>query len=245
MPSITAVIAEDEPLLLEELSAKLQQHSQIDIVAKCTNGVAAVKAIQTHNPQLVFLDIMMPGLSGLEVVSKLQADVLPEIIFVTAYDNFAVKAFELAAVDYLLKPISSERLAQAIDKAEQKLAQQQANSKQKYLAASSEIQQTLLNIDNQTQLPSSDIMWVDAAGDYMCIHTQTDTHVMRCTLKGLQKILPEQDFIRVHRSTLVNVNYVQSVQALGKGDFNLNLADASQIRMSRSYAQNYPNLADN
>lgn len=258
-PRIRAIVVDDESLARKGLTMRLAQFPQLDVLQVCSNGKQALAAIAELTPDLVFLDIQMPGMTGLEVVEKLQQDNMPMIVFVTAYDAFAVDAFSANAVDYLLKPLEDERLASAVAKVTERVAQRQAAvEKQRLLdividltgKSKVAINDWLHNPDegseysdriaikdgsSTTFVPVRDIDWIDAAGDYMCVHVQGLTHIMRTTMKELEAMLDPNIFQRVHRSTIVNLQRVEKVSSHINGEFHLTLSCGSSLKMSRSY----------
>lgn len=259
--TLRTIIVDDEALARQGLAMRLGEFPNVEIVANCQNGREAVAAIAEHEPDLVFLDIQMPGMTGFEMIREIQADILPMIVFVTAYDAFAVDAFKIHAVDYLLKPVEEERLSQAIEKASQyKLNQSATGEKQRLLnllvsitGKSAAAIGEMMDEDNTkaehadrlaikdgssiTFVPVKDIDWVDAAGDYMCVHVSGETHIMRTTMKELEAKLDPTIFQRVHRSTIVNLQRVEKVSSHINGEFHLTLTCGSSLKMSRSYKE--------
>ncbi|MEP2654141.1 MAG: LytTR family DNA-binding domain-containing protein [Paraglaciecola sp.] len=261
MIKLKTLIVDDEPLALKLLQAKLRKNPEIEIVGQCSNGREAISAIMDLAPDLVFLDIQMPGLNGFDVVKNLQSDVAPLIVFTTAYEQYALDAFDVHAVDYILKPIDDERVARAIKRAEQRLVTAQSEgSKSSILGAIDVIHHnsqtetsmpiaTPANVieqkveakvvikdrDEITILKQSDVEWVDAAGDYVCLHAKGQTHIKRSTLKELLTELDENLFKRVHRSTIVNLNFIKKVIPHTKGEFFLQLGEFEKIKVSRNY----------
>jgi two-component system LytT family response regulator len=260
-PNLTAIIVDDEGLARQGLAMRLQEFPQVSIVQICKNGREAIAAIIKHEPDVVFLDVQMPGMSGFEMIREIQADIMPMIIFVTAYDAFAVDAFEAHAVDYLLKPVEKERLQEALSKAAQSKTQQSVeNEKQRLMGLvvkltgkTSAAIDEMLDADEQpvehadrlaikdgssiTFVPIKDIDWVDAAGDYMCVHVAGVTHIMRTTMKDLESKLDPSIFQRVHRSTIVNLRRVEKVSSHINGEFHLSLSCGASLKMSRSYKE--------
>lgn len=256
---IRAIVVDDESLARKGLTMRLERYKQIEVLQSCKNGKEALAAIAEFEPDLVFLDIQMPGMTGFEVIEQLQQDNMPMVVFVTAYDAFAVDAFTTNAVDYLLKPIDDDRLETAVNKAtEQIVRKQSAMEKQRLLdiviglTGKSEmaINQLLRSDDGKssysdrlaikdgtstTFVPVKNIDWVDAAGDYMCVHVQGQTHIMRTTMKELEVQLDPNIFQRVHRSTIVNLQRVEKVSSHINGEFHLTLSCGSSLKMSRSY----------
>lgn len=259
--SLRALIVDDEPLARKGLSLRLAQMDDVDVVMECSNGREALNAIVEHKPDVVFLDIQMPGMSGFDVVSNMQQDAMPLVIFVTAFDQYAIEAFDVHAVDYILKPIDEDRLAAAVERARSHLEQQGAVSdKQRLLeliisiTGKSEDSVTQLLRDHTgmrswpeklaikdggdtTLVSIRDIDWIDAAGDYMCIHANDETHIMRITMKELEQQLDPTIFQRVHRSTIVNLERVIKVCSHMNGEFYLNLSNGTSVKMSRSYKE--------
>ena len=259
MNQLRAIIVDDESLARRGLSLRLQQMPMVDVVAECANGQQALEAIAEHSPDLVFLDIQMPGIDGFEVVRQLQSDNLPMVIFVTAFDQYAVEAFKVHAVDYVLKPIDDDRLHEAIDRAVAHHSQEETQrSKQRLVdlmmgmtgASAASIEEMAQGESQAQQWPEklvvkdgsdihlikvADIHWVDAAGDYMCIHASGETHIMRITMKQLEAMLNPARFLRIHRSTIINTDYVNGAQTLGNGEYMLSLEGGAQLKVSRGY----------
>ena len=255
---LNTIIADDEPLALSLLSDLLAQHDSINIVAECRNGRQVIEKCSELQPDLLLLDIQMPALSGIDVVEKLQGDITPMVVFVTAYDQFAIKAFEVNAIDYLLKPINSAKLERAIRRCEQVTQIDGSNHKQHLLDAVHSLRKSASSSLNSKQVESKDsnrdrivvkdgakvtlleqakIDWIDAAGDYVCIHSEGVTHIMRQTMKGINDLLDPNLFARVHRSTIVNLARVKHIHAHSKGEYLLDLGTAERIKVSRNYRQ--------
>jgi two-component system LytT family response regulator len=266
MPDLRCVIADDEPAALKHLKLHFQSYDDIDVVAECRNGFEALSAIQEKEPDLVFLDIEMPGLGGFEVVKRLQAEVTPPVIFVTAFNQYAIRAFDIHAVDYVLKPLNADRLKVAITRARQRLENEKAmraGTKANVLRAIGRIpvraeadvwpdtatstgisskpnSQTLQICDSgQThEISHDEIDWIDAAGDYMCIHVGSRTLVARMTMDSLEQQLDQNDFVRIHRSTIVNASRIIGLSSVGNGDLSLKMEGGGQLRASRRYRKN-------
>ena len=256
---ICALIVDDEALARQGLAVRLEQDGRVELLRSCKNGREALEAIAELEPDLIFLDIQMPGMSGFEVVERLQQDNMPLVVFVTAYDEYAVKAFEVHAVDYLLKPIEQERLQQALDHVADRMAGQRDQLEKRRLmdvvirltGRSEDAVAELMVGDDQpvryseklaikdgsstTFVPVRDIDWIDAAGDYMCVHVKGETHIMRTTMKELESALDPNLFQRVHRSTIVNLDRVEKVSSHINGEFHLTLSCGTSLKMSRSY----------
>jgi two-component system, LytTR family, response regulator len=259
MKTIRTIIVDDESLARRGLAIRLQQIPQVDVIAECVNGVEALKAIAQHSPELVFLDIQMPGMDGFDVIGQLQADNMPMIIFVTAFNEYAVDAFKVHAIDYVLKPIDDDRLHEAVDRAVSYRDQQETvRSKEKLVemmmsmtgASANTVEQMAQGSAENNHWPEKlsikdgsdiqfikvdDVKWIDAAGDYMCIQAAGKTHIMRITMKELADLLDPSKFLRIHRSTIVNASHIVAAQTLNNGEYLLTLDCDSQLKVSRSY----------
>ena len=256
--TIRTILVDDESLAIQGLQLRLQAHEDVEIVETCTNGREAIRAIKTHKPDLVFLDIQMPGFDGFSVVQGLMEVEPPLFIFVTAYSDYAIRAFEAQAVDYLMKPVEEGRLADALDRVRQRLNDkrqvQEAEKLREVLAevapqamtdfvadddapASNRFEK-LINIKDRGQIFRVDvdsIERIDAAGDYMCIYTADNSLILRETMKDLEKRLDPRNFQRVHRSTIVNLSQVRQVKPHTNGECFLVLESGAQVKVSRSY----------
>ncbi|WP_444995840.1 LytR/AlgR family response regulator transcription factor [Aliikangiella sp. IMCC44359] len=260
MSKIRTLIVDDESLARRGLSIRLEKFDDIEIIAECKNGREALAAIDTYSPDLMFLDIQMPGIDGFEVLKKIQGDNIPLIVFVTAFDQYAVDAFEIHAVDYVLKPVEDERLLIAVERVRHHLQQSNSNNHKKRLMdlianitgqSPAQIDQMLVNneLPNETYpekiaikdrgettlVHNTDIAWIEAAGDYMCIHANDQVHVLRSTMKDLESKLNPQNFQRIHRSTIVNLDKIEKVCSHINGEYYLVLNGGSRLKMSRSY----------
>ncbi|MFK8047143.1 MAG: LytR/AlgR family response regulator transcription factor [Halioglobus sp.] len=266
MQRLSTIIVDDENLARRGLAIRLQHLPQVDVIAQCANGAEALKAIAEQSPDLIFLDIQMPGMSGFDVIGQLQADNMPMVIFVTAYDEYAVEAFKVHAIDYVLKPIDDDRLHEAVERAvNHHRHEASARSKSKLIemvmnmtgASASDVEQMAEENVAPTSWPEklsikdgsdiafikvSDIQWIDAAGDYMCIQSGGKTHIMRITMKELQALLDPSRFLRIHRSTIVNASHIVAAQTLNNGEYMLTLECDSQLKVSRSYRDSVKHL---
>lgn len=246
---LRTVIVEDEPIAMLQMKSMLKDSPTIEIVGEARNGKQALEVIQDVQPDLVFLDIQIPVLTGFEVLKALQADVLPLIVFTTAYEEYAVRAFELHAVDYLLKPFSEERLRTSLVRVLERWHLPDEQQKGQLLQAVDHIlnkgdspsistgAEPKLAIKESGEvllIPQTDIDWVDAAGDYMCIHSKGQTHIQRCTMKQLLEKLDPSRFCRIHRSTVVNVDRIVKVIPHSKGESFLMLNCGEKLKVSRN-----------
>jgi len=249
---LRTLLVDDEPLALDYLNTLLEKQPNIEVIGTCRNGREALKRLRQGAVDLVFLDVQMPGMTGLEVVAELQSDDMPLLVFATAYDKYALDAFELNAVDYLLKPFDPDRLETCLERVWQRWSVKlQPGDKAGAVAALNALggKQAELNNDlgahelgklaikdsGQTQLVNFiDIDWIDAAGDYMCVHAGGATHILRSTMKELEQRLPDW-FVRIHRSTIVNLNKIKTVEALPKGESLLHLGADVTLKVSRNF----------
>ena len=256
---LTALVVDDEKLAREGLALRLKELGSVEILEQCENGRTSLRAIAELEPDVVFLDIQMPGVTGFELISRIQGDAMPMVVFVTAFDAFAVDAFQVYAVDYLLKPVEQDRLESAVNRCLERKAEQASSvDKQKLLKmvvslsgrSEGAIRDVLLTgdvLNKQTDrlaikdgsstsfVPIREIDWIDAAGDYMCVHVGSETHIMRVTMKELEARLDSSVFQRVHRSTIVNVDRVVKASSHVNGEYYLSLRSGATLKMSRSY----------
>jgi len=256
--TIRTILVDDEPLAIQGLELRLAAHEDVEIIDKCQNGREAIRAIKTHKPDLVFLDIQMPGFDGFSVVQGLMEVEPPLFVFVTAYSDHALKAFEAQAIDYLMKPVEESRLADTLDRVRLRLAEKRGieevdrlkevlaevapDSVENMVEGGDQVSanrfEKLINIKDRGQIFRVDvdtIERIDAAGDYMCIYTGDNTLILRETMKDLEKRLDPRRFQRVHRSTIVNLDLVKEVKPHTNGECFLVLGSGAQVKVSRSY----------
>jgi two-component system LytT family response regulator len=267
--SIRAIIVDDEPLARRGLELRLRAATDVDLVRQCANGREALAAITELSPDLMFLDIQMPGLSGLDVLAQVPQESLPMIVFVTAFDRFAIEAFEAHALDYLLKPVDDERFLRALDRVRAQWHQRQALAQREQLmalladltgkgelapdalsslgerAARRYANMLPIRVGRETvRLDVTTIDWIDAAGDYMCLHAGGQTHVLRATMKELEEMLDPSVFQRVHRSTIVNLARVRALRPHLNGECFLRLQSGQEVKLSRSFRDKVEMLLD-
>ncbi|CAN5225953.1 LytTR family DNA-binding domain-containing protein [soil metagenome] len=255
--TIRAILVDDEKLAIQGLELRLANHPDVEIVDTCMNGREAIRSIKTNKPDLVFLDIQMPGFDGFSVVSGLMEVEPPLFVFVTAYSDHAIRAFEAQATDYLMKPVEEARLADTLDRVRQRLAEKRGVEEAGRLMealtehapdAAEEMADSegpaanrfekLINIKDRGQIFRVDvdtIERIDAAGDYMCIYTGDNTLILRETMKDLERRLDPRRFQRIHRSTIVNLDLVKQVKPHTNGECFLVLDSGAQVKVSRSY----------
>ncbi len=236
---ITAIIVDDEPNAREGLASQLAELSGLDIVQVCENGLQAVKAVSTLKPQLMFLDIQMPKLDGFDVL-ELLGDEAPCTVFVTAFDEYAVRAFEANAIDYLLKPVDAQRLQQAVEKACQRLlnvedVQSRHKALQQSLHDNDYLQRILVRDGSDVHvLPVDAVSHIEAADDYVAIHVDDTTHIKLDRLSKLEQQLDPRLFCRIHRSCLLNINYLTRIETETKDSRIAILTSGKELPISRS-----------
>ena len=264
---IKTLIVDDEQLARRGLELRLSGIKDVEIVGQSRNGREALQQVEELRPDLMLLDVQMPGMSGFDVLRRMSGSDMPIVIFVTAFDEFALKAFEANALDYLLKPINDDRLAEALDRVRQALNMQDADDhRHKLLKLVCELTGKELTLDdalaqagNRATYPRrlaiqdgrqtncvdvESIDWVDAAGDYMCVHVDGETFVLRGTMKRLEEILDPSIFVRVHRSAIVNRHRVRSMRPHRNGEYFLTLSGDHELKLSRKYKSNVSRFAD-
>jgi two-component system, LytTR family, response regulator len=253
MMKIKTLIVDDEPLARKAIRLMLKHDAEIEIVGECDNGQSAVELIHTHKPDLVFLDIQMPEMNGFEVLETVGARKMPAVvIFVTAYDEYAIHAFEVNALDYLLKPFSDERFEKALQRAKSQLAQREINDlSQKLIALVGDYKEepppnkqvSKSDYTSRFMIKSGgrisfvkvdEIDWIEAADYYVKLHTGRKSHLIRETMNVLEKKLDPRAFIRIHRSTIVNIERIKELQPHFNGDYIVLLNDGTELKLSRT-----------
>jgi two-component system LytT family response regulator len=235
---IKVVIIDDESLARKLVTSYLKDHPDFQVLAECSDGFDGMKGIQLHQPDLVFLDIQMPKLNGFELLELL--DPAPEIIFTTAFDEYAIKAFDLAAVDYLLKPFDKNRFAKALDKARERLAKkEQSNSTEKLIsnikANADEIERIAVKSGNEIRIiPLTQIRYIEAYDDYVKIFTEKDMYLKKQTISYYEQTLPSNQFIRIHRSVLLNLKDLHRIEHAEKENYWVILRDQTKLSVSKS-----------
>jgi two-component system, LytTR family, response regulator len=241
---IKSLIVDDEPLARERIREMLKVDPEIEIVGECGNGQGAVKAVQENPPDLIFLDVQMPEMDGFAVMEAINKYANPIVIFVTAFDQYAVQAFEVYALDYLLKPFDRERFEKALQRAKSQIQREKSKDmNQKIFAMLEElkgkpayIERVVIKSEGHVFfLRTDDIDWVEAEGNYVCLHTGKKTHLLRETITTLESELDPKKFLRIHRSTIVNIDRIQELHSWFHGDYRVVLQDGTQLTLSRNY----------
>jgi len=265
---IRTLIVDDEPHAREGIRIRLKDFANIQIVGECASGIEAVKSIHAAHPDLVFLDIQMPEMNGFEVLKKITVSPVPVIIFVTAFDKYAIKAFECHVVDYLLKPIREDRFRTALQAALAEIshrnlehyAQKLKSVVHDYLDLSPDHDEPdrttagrikyldrlmIKSKDHVSVIPVGEIEWIESAGDYVYVHSSSQKHILRETLSALDQRLDPQKFIRIHRSTIVNVEKVKSLRLNEHSDYDVYLMSGVKLKLSRTYRAHFEESTGN
>ena len=244
---IRTLIVDDEPLGRERIRTLIGDDADIEVVDECSDGKQAVAAIQRTNPDLVFLDVQMPEMDGFGVLEAIAGDRMPAIIFVTAYDRYAVQAFEVHALDYLLKSFDRDRFQDALLRAKKRIQNSPIGPWNERLAGLLEDLQNRQTHVTRFVIRSGgrivflrveEIDWLEAAGNYVSIHVGRDRHLLRGTLQSVLERLDPAQFLRIHRSTVVNCNRIKELQPLFHGDYTVRLRDGTELTLSRNYREN-------
>jgi two-component system LytT family response regulator len=241
---IRVVVADDEPLARERIRTLLAAHPDIDLVGECGDGEEAVRVLAAQRPDLIFLDVQMPELDGFGVLNAFPPDQRPHVVFITAYDEHAVRAFEVNAVDYLLKPVEPRRFEAALSRARERMAQPPADRDAALEAVLAELRRarghtTRLVVRDGSRVSfvrPEDIDWIDASGNYARLHVGGGIHLLREPLKALETRLDPERFLRVHRSAIVNLERITSVEPYFHGEYVLTLRDGTRLTSSRTHS---------
>ena len=254
---IRALIVDDEPLARERIRKLVEADEQVEITGECANGKEAVAAIQRSCPDLLFLDVQMPELDGFGVLEAVGAARLPFVIFVTAYDEYALKAFEVHALDYLLKPFDRRRFQKALERAKSQIQKEKSGEvSERLLSLLEDLQAGSRNLEKKNHLQrlvikssgrvfflrTEEIDWIEAAGNYLRLHVGQESHLMRDTMNSMESKLDPEKFLRIHRSTMVNFDRIKEIQSWFNGEYVLILRNGQQITSSRGYREKISQL---
>jgi len=244
MAKIRTLIVDDEPLARRGIRAQLDEEADIEIVSECRNGLEAVAAIEEQSPDLVFLDVQMPELDGFGVLEAVGVDRMPVVIFVTAYDQYALRAFDVHALDYLLKPVDAERFASALQRARKQIEHHNVQDLNQRLQTFLDDVQTKQKFTERLVIKSGgrifflkveEIDWIEAADNYVRLHVGGDSHLLRETMNHLEKRLDPDHFLRVHRSRIINIRRIKELQPLFRGEYDIMLQDGTRLESGRGY----------
>jgi two-component system, LytTR family, response regulator len=251
---INTLIVDDEPLARDRVKRFLRDENDIKVIGECGNGKEAIAAIREQRPELVFLDIQMPEKNGFEVVKALDQKSLPAVIFVTAYDQYALQAFDVHALDYLLKPFNRDRLHRAVSHARDQIATKRIGnlderlssliadlrSEKKYLE-----RLVVKSVGRVFFLKVDEIDWIEAAGNYVKLHSGRDAHMIRETMNGIEAKLDPDKFLRIHRSTVVHIDRIKELHPMFSGDYAVILRNGTELALSRNYRERLLELFEN
>lgn len=241
------LIVDDELLGRKMVRQMLENYSEVEIIGECESGEEAINEINSQNPDLVFLDVQMPEIDGFTVLSKINQDQLPFVIFVTAYDEYALRAFEVNALDYLLKPYDRKRFDQAFQRAVNQINSQKSNQmNEKIISLLSEKRPTqqfterfvIKSGGRVFFLDVEEVMWIEADGNYVFLHTQQKKHIFRETLTSIENKLNPQKFRQISRSTIVHLNFIKELQPFFRGNYKILLTNGTELKLSHRYRDN-------
>lgn len=251
MNTLRTLIVDDEPLARAQMRRLLENEPDVEILGESGDGNDALRQIRQRSPDLVFLDVRMPRLGGFEVVAALDGQASPLVVFVTAYDEYALSAFEVTAADYLLKPVRRKRLRESLERARRERAAERAKSLQAELLdllekrpapGAGESRLWFRSPGRIISVKSAEIEWVDGAGNYVKIHAAGETHRVRQTLSRLEARLESRRFLRIHRSTIVNVGHIEQIAPYSSGELVLVLRSGQRLTVSRTYRDRLENF---
>lgn len=236
MPRFKALIVDDERLSRQRIRRLLAFEPECELIGECANGAEAVRVLENERPDLVFLDVQMPEMDGFEVVRALE-QAQPLIIFTSAYDEYALRAFEVQAFDYLLKPFDRRRFRESIQRARVRLTQERSSVSDQRPPAKTADRFAIRTNGRVVFLKVGDIDWVEASDNYVCLHIGKDTHVVRETMSELERRLDPAQFVRVHRSAIVNLDRIKELQPWFRGDYRVVLNDGTELTLTRSHRE--------
>jgi two-component system LytT family response regulator len=241
---IRTLVVDDEPMGRERVLSLLQQEEDVEVIGECSDGTQAIAAIQQHSPDLVFLDVQMPGANGFGVIDAVGADRMPNVIFVTAYDEYALKAFEYHALDYLLKPFNRDRFKETLKHARASLERRRAGDLgRRLLALVNDIKPDAPRLERLVVksggrvffLRTDEIDWIEAAGNYVRLHLGEESHLFRETMNRMEGRLDARRFVRIHRSRIVNTERIKELQPWFNGEYVVILRNGTRLTLSRGY----------
>lgn len=251
MSALRALLVDDEPLARERLRGFLAREADIDVVGECQNGEEAMVAVRSQRPDLLFLDVQMPGMNGFEVLRRLDGHSPAAVIFTTAHDQYAVRAFEVHAVDYLLKPLDRDRLRTALERARARCSVPRPDDLQSKLAAMLEDMRAGAREPERIPIKTAgkvsfvripDVDWIGSADNYVELHVGSHSHLIRETMASISTRLPPEQFVRISRTSIVNVSRVKELQPLFHGEYAVTLTTGARLTLSRSYRDQLPRL---
>ncbi len=246
MTKIRTLVVDDEPIARERILSLLQHEADVEVIGQCADGLQAVSAIQQQSPDLVFLDVQMPGCDGFGVIQNIGADRMPTVVFVTAYDEYALRAFEVHALDYLLKPFGKDRFQETLKHARESLERRRAGDLgRRLLALVHDLKPEQQRLDRLVVksggrvffLRTDEIDWIEAAGNYVRLHLGEESHLFRETMNGMETRLDTRRFVRIHRSRIVNSERIKELQPWFNGEYVVILRNGTRLTLSRGYRE--------
>jgi len=243
---LRVLVVDDEPLAREKIRGMVDLDAEIRVVGECANGAEAIEAIQNLRPDLILLDVQMPEVGGFAVLEALKGEALPPVIFITAYDHYAVRAFEVHALDYLLKPFDRERFQAAIERAKRQIRRESSNGvDERIIALLEQLREPTRYSERLVVktggrvffLNTDEIDWIEAEGNYVNIHTGKKSYLLRETISSLEAQFDPREFVRIHRSAIVNINRIKELQPWSHGEYHVILHDGTRLTLSRSYRE--------
>ena len=251
---IRTLIIDDEPLARDRVRRFLRDEADIELIGECGNGTEAVAAIKEHRPDLVFLDIQMPEKDGFDVIRSLGGKNLPVVVFVTAYDQYALQAFDVHALDYLLKPFNRDRIHRAVARAREQIERKRIGSLDERLTSLlADLKQekkylerlVVKSVGRVFFVKVDEIDWIEAAGNYVKLHAGRESHMVRETMNGIESKLDPDRFLRIHRSTVVNIDRIKELHPMFSGDYAVILRDGTELALSRNYRDRFLDIFEN
>ncbi|HET9711878.1 MAG TPA: LytTR family DNA-binding domain-containing protein [Pyrinomonadaceae bacterium] len=250
MSKIRALIVDDEPLARDRIREMLKEHPEIEVIGEARNGREAIDSVVSHNPDLVFLDVQMPDFDGFDVLQNLNVEQLPVVIFVTAYDQHALRAFDAHAVDYLTKPFDRKRFAEAVDQAKVYLKGTKEPDTARILSMLQELRAggsylerfAIKNGEKVFFVRAEDVDAIEAQGNYVRLSLGNSSHLLRDTLNNIESQINPRRFVRIHRRTIVNIDRIKEVQTWARGEYRVVLFTGAHYTLSRGYRQHFENF---
>ena len=251
---LTTLIVDDEPLARDGLRVLLSRDSEVTVIREARDGREAVEAIREFTPDLVFLDVQMPEMDGFEVVRKIGAEAMPQVVFVTAHDQYAIQAFEINALDYLLKPVLEERFVKALVRAKSRIRSNVAADSNRQIiglletiaSPRSYVKRLAVRSGGKTVfVDAEDVDWIEAMENYVELHVGRVSHLLHVTMNTLEKSLDPEIFLRIHRSIIVNLVRIKNLQSGAHGEYVITLRDGARLQSGRTYSSRLRALVNN
>jgi two-component system LytT family response regulator len=252
--AIRTLIVDDEPLARDRIKRFLRDEDDVRVIVECKNGLEAIEALEGKDADLVFLDIQMPEKNGFEVIKAIGPKKLPTVVFVTAYDQYALQAFDVHALDYLLKPFNRERIKRAMARAREHIEHKRlGNLDERLNSLIADLRGERKYLDRLVVkavgrvffLKTDEIDWIEAAGNYVKLHVGRDAHMIRETMNGIEAKLDPSKFLRIHRSTVVNIDRIKELHPMFSGDYAVILRNGTELALSRNYRERFTELFEN